>query len=341
MSDQSKIVDTPSLRAAFPSESFFSGSVEVKQLAGDASSRCYYRLTSARERMSLVLQVADSFPAEDAARHPFLCAQQLLHAVGVPVPRVLATDGVRGWVLLEDLGDETLQNRGVGPALYKKSLDIMTRWHREVRLDSPLIPAELKAAAPHFGWAFDEAKLGFEMGFTAEHYFEKMLGMPQDRFLPLMQKTVGFLSAQPRYFCHRDFHSRNVMVKGSKLFIIDFQDARMGPLAYDLVSLLWDPYVRSSEEDRSELLKAWKTGLGKMTVPANFEEELERMKIQRLLKAVGSYASFFNRKGNSSYLPHVKPALHDAREAIRNLINMKLAFTEEIELLTLLSAIQH
>ncbi|MEO5667045.1 MAG: hypothetical protein ABIR96_03210, partial [Bdellovibrionota bacterium] len=142
-----------------------------------------------------------------------------------------------------------------------------------------------------------------------------------------------------------------------KLWVIDFQDARLGPITYDIVSLLWDPYVQINEKLRSSLLLHWekslekeatKRGLGSVLERVNaagpresgeLRRELERMKVQRLLKAAGSYASFYFLKGRKDYLPSIEPALRSTCEALKTLLgNPKWARREDERLLTLLEA---
>jgi aminoglycoside/choline kinase family phosphotransferase len=129
----------------------------------------------------------------------------------------------------------------------------------------------------------------------------------------------------------------------------------MGPLSYDVVSLLWDPYVQIDSARQSELLLFWKKAILKTAQslnmsritevfeensesPNSFECELERMKVQRLLKAAGSYASFLNLKGRRDYLPSIKPALLSAKRAVERIVQYpQWTRVEDERLLTLLS----
>jgi aminoglycoside/choline kinase family phosphotransferase len=145
------------------------------------------------------------------------------------------------------------------------------------------------------------------------------------------------------------------MVHEGKLWMIDFQDARMGPLSYDVVSLLWDPYVQIDDQRRSDLLAFWKKGVLKtaqglqmsrvlevfaspVESAASFECELERMKVQRLLKAAGSYASCLNLKRRKDYLPSIRPGFLSAREALQIIVSQtKWKCVEDERLLTLVN----
>ena len=318
--------------------------LSVDKLAGDASTRRYYRIRqNSLSGPTWILQISEPFADESKSSHPFLAAQRLLELLKIPVPKVLGVEASQGWVLLEDLGDETLQNHPT-MALYKRALDLLIKWTLTAEVNNPVL-AQISAIAPHFKWAFDFEKLQFEMGFTAQHLVEKFLKIDSVSFLKSVATNSQYLSDAPRFFCHRDFHSRNLMVsKTGEIWAIDFQDARMGPLTYDLVSLLWDPYVRLGDKWRTELLEYWHQNLLEGALkkgdhaliqflrdtsrPARWEVEMQRMKIQRLLKAAGSYASFFNNKGRTDYLPSIEPALTDTIEALKWLEARAREFTE-------------
>lgn len=339
----SKTFDVKMLGQAFSQLAHKLDGAVVEKLAGDASSRHYYRVLD-RHGSKYVLQVSEVFKSSE--EHPFLLARKILEKIGVPVPHLHGVVPEQGWILLEDLGDETLQNV---PTIefYKEAINLIVDWAEKASPTSTQLDEELRSKAPHFQWAFDLEKLQFEMGFTDEHLFKKYLKKTNLNFLQLVEGNSRWLADSPRVFCHRDFHSRNLMVHEQKLFVIDFQDARMGPLSYDLVSLLWDPYVKISEAWRSELLAHWHKRsaavvkkLATLKPGHDFAVEMERMKLQRLLKAAGSYASFYNNKGRKDYLPHITPAIKDACAALATLQRDGHASSAEVELLTVLRSME-
>ena len=335
---EGKSIDASHLLGAFSQLAESIDELKIIKLAGDASSRHYYRI--AGQKKSWVLQVSEVF--ENSMTHPFLCGQKILKEIGARVPDVCGVVADKGWVLLDDLGDETLQFHP-SLALYKEAIDLMLLWAKNAHPKSQSIDATLRSRAPHFSWAFDVEKLSFEMNFTTEHLFNKLLKRSED-FAALVAANTNYLAARPRVFCHRDYHSRNLMFHAGHLHVIDFQDARMGPITYDVVSLVWDPYVRLSEEWRTQLFLYWKElyqkeGLIKGT-DTELVVELERMKIQRLMKAAGSYASFYNVKGRTDYLPHIVPAIADAMKAVSKLCELRKATVEDEKLLTLLQSIK-
>jgi len=324
----------------------FSEKLSVKKLAGDASSREYYRVAHVAQdnaELSYVLQCAESFDEKKLSTHSFLSAQKLFSFAGVRVPQVIAVNGVRGWILLEDLGDRTLQDEPSEHG-YSNALNIILLIAKNLQLQSGVLPEDLKNA-PHFLWAFDFEKLNWEMTYTAEHFFESLAKTSKDEFLSLTQLNSHYLSSRPRFFVHRDFHSRNIMSHKNELCVIDFQDARMGPATYDLVSLLWDPYVRLSEKLQNKLTaqffdKLLAEKLIDLVEKPEFETEMYRMIVQRMLKAIGSYASFYVLKEKTNYLNSIEPALHSACWALETLIDKNKQTGQDVQLLTLLRKTQ-
>jgi len=232
--------------AAFPHVLKQTEKWQIKQLAGDASSRKYFRVSDKKDAQHWVLQSSEPFKIEEQQKHAFLSGQALLARVGVAVPKILGTFPEQGWVLLEDLGDETLQNKQQFE-LYESAVKMIVNWTVEIYPGSQRI-SDLELVAPHFAWAFDYEKLQAEMKHTAEHLVKGYLQQDANKFLTLVEHNSQFLHSRPRFFCHRDFHSRNLMLRDKNLYEIKFQYARLGPITYDLVSLLWDPYVRMDFE---------------------------------------------------------------------------------------------
>ena len=123
---------------------------------------------------------------------------------------------------------------------------------------------------------------------------------------------------RPLVFCHRDYHCRNLIVLKDTLWMIDFQDARLGSPVYDLASLLFDAYVPITDAFRKNLIQVYQSRLSIYSVAQEvnwdqFEEDLYMMAYQRTLKAAGSFASFWTRYQKKSHLVYLKPALQMAK----------------------------
>lgn len=284
---------------------------EVHQLAGDASTRKYYRIVF--ENQSRVLMYWEPFA--DPQSYPFLNVLNHFAKVDVRVPKVEAFSAELGVVLLEDLGDLTLerkfwenQNQQLAMPFYEQAVDEIVKIH--FLASKPVSPLSVCQTT-----MFDTAKFMWEMNYAREHFLEKVGGTKltekeqrelQNEFL----KICGILDEQPKYVCHRDYHSRNLMLKLGRIYVIDFQDARTGPIQYDLVSLLHDSYVNLSPESiahlKSNYLEKAKAIGPKDAIRSDFDEIFRVQTIQRCFKACGSFTSFFNMRNDTRYLKYIK-----------------------------------
>ena len=284
----------------------------VKRLHGDASHRCYVRITR-RDEPSVVLAVhPEPFTANAL---PDVAVGALFERLGIPVPAVKGQAGDLGILALEDLGDQTLQawltvSGGDPVPLYREAVGLIAKLQR----DGAGLRAE--ESIP-FTLAFDTTKLTWELAFFQSEFLLKYrnvtLAPAAAAALRRELSTIAEeLAAEPRVLCHRDFHSRNLMVHRNRLVVIDFQDARMGPATYDLVSLLRDCYV-----DLSPDLVAAMTERFLEAVPVqravDFERRFDLMSVQRHLKALGTFGhqiAVAGRPGFAAYVPRTFAYLH-------------------------------
>jgi hypothetical protein len=282
----------------------------VVPLTGDASDRRYYRVLL-RERPSVVLAVYQG-PIDFEAM-PFVLVSRLLAKMGLPVPALLHHADALGIIGQEDLGDVTLQAH-VGAAapeehaaLYRQAVAFIARLQERggaLRSD----------AYPPYGVAFDVDKLTWELEFFVKHYLVAYRGatLRDDTRDALRQEwaaIVSELAAEPRVLCHRDYHSRNLMLHGGSLYIIDFQDARMGPDTYDLVSLLRDSYVDLTPSQVDELIETFLSHTrGSRVSPADraeFRRRFDLMALQRNLKALGTFGYQTTARTNTVYIQYM------------------------------------
>jgi aminoglycoside/choline kinase family phosphotransferase len=316
------------LSALFPSANL--AAVEVTPLAGDASTRRYYRVRPAAESgvPPLVLML---YPEEvpGGGELPFLNVHRYLRRSGVPVPEVYRSDAEAKLLFLEDAGDTTLEEtvRRRGPdgcaPLYEQCIEILVRIQSEGTraLDGDAIPARL---------AFDVGKFAGEIDFFFAHAVREFGGIPlpegeeraiEDLFLPFLER----LAALPRVLAHRDYHSRNVMVLSrgraahhGNLRVLDFQDARMGNVFYDLASLLRDSYVTLPEGTEERLRYAWRHAATRELLraagdPGAFGELLDAAALQRNVKAIGTFGNQAHNRGKRFYLRFVPPTVAHLR----------------------------
>src|SRR4051812_12715466 len=245
----------------------------VVPLTGDASDRKYFRIIPGDGPSSVLALHAG--PIEFATL-PFANVGTLMQLIPLPVPAILGHSDPLGILALQDLGDVTLQAHlgAASPsehaALYRQSvsfIELMQRRGAELQSDGYL-PYRI---------AFDVEKLTWELDFFAKHFIEGYRGSPlspADRAALSAEWSaiVTELASEPRVLCHRDYHSRNLMLRDGSLYIIDFQDARMGPDTYDLVSLLRDSYVDIADRELDDLI-AYFRALKKNDAAAETDEE--------------------------------------------------------------------
>ena len=299
-------------------ESGLAGSdARVVPLTGDASDRRYFRIIPA-DGPSIVLAL-HAGPI-DFASLPFASVGDLLQQVPLPVPGVLGHSDALGILALQDLGDVTLQahlgaaSAAEHAALYRQAvalIELLQRRGSELRSDR----------YPPYRVAFDVEKLTWELQFFAKHFVEGYRGVALDAaeraaLAVEWAAIVHELAAEPRVLCHRDYHSRNLMLREGSLYIIDFQDARMGPDTYDLVSLLRDSYVDIGDRELDELIAhflALKTGDGPAIAADEFRRRFDLMALQRNLKALGTFGYQTMNRRNTVYIQYMPRTLRYTR----------------------------
>jgi aminoglycoside/choline kinase family phosphotransferase len=291
---------------------------KVVPLTGDASDRRYFRVLL-RDGPAQVLAVHPG-PIDFAAL-PFVNVAKLLSDMPVPVPRILGHSDQLGVIALQDLGDVTLQAHlgAASPsqhaALYRQAVTFIdTLQRRGAELASP-------AYIP-YGIAFDVEKLTWELQFFTKHFLEAYRGArisaaAREALAAEYAAIVEELASEPRVLCHRDYHSRNLMLHEGSLYIIDFQDARLGPDTYDLVSLLRDSYVDFTEAQVQELIAfflALREGrLPTASEPDEFRRRFDLMALQRNLKALGTFGFQTTSRHNTVYIQYIPRTLNFAR----------------------------
>jgi len=300
----------------------------VLPLTGDASDRRYFRVLR-RDGPSRVLALhGEPF---DADALPFCRVAQLLAAMPLPIPAILDRAGDLGILLLEDLGDITLQaHLGAAPAaehsrLYRYAVSLIEALQRRgAELASPTYPP--------YGVAFDVDKLLWELDFFTKHYVAAYRGASitapdREALKGEWSQLAEELASEPRVLCHRDYHSRNLMLHQGELYIIDFQDARLGPDTYDLVSLLRDSYVDLPEAVVEELIAyfiALKRPQGGDAIAHrawehDFRRRFDLMALQRNLKALGTFGYQTSTRGNPVYIQYIPRTIrHVQMNLLRN-----------------------
>src|ERR687891_1572550 len=278
----------------------------VERLKQDASNRSYFRVGAPPESWVLMVMPPDvSKKSEEVHKGappselPFLNVHRYLERIGVRIPRVVHYDEPGGLMVLEDLGDLTLENalrNHSAETLYPRAIDLLARlrFEAEQHPDSSCIA---------FSRAFDEELYEWELHHFREYGLEiwsgrKPTGPQRERLDRIFKRISRELAAAPRGFTHRDYQSRNLMLKEDELVVIDFQDALQGPRQYDLVALLRDSYVELEASLVDRMLDRYTEGfarLGGERIDAGpFKAIFDLLTVQRKLKDAGRF-EFINR----------------------------------------------
>lgn len=298
-------------------------SARVVPLTGDASDRRYFRIIEAGGTTSVLALYSAPFEYDKLT---FVNVAELLGRMPLPVPAILDSAPDLGLLRLQDLGDVTLQAHlgavppGEHAAVYRQAVGIIEVLQRRGgELSSPrYVPYSI---------AFDVEKLTWELEFFLKHFIEAYRGIllppaTREAFREEWKPIVEELSGEPRVLCHRDYHSRNLMPHQGELYIIDFQDARMGPDTYDLVSLLRDSYVDFTEDAVEELIAFFLALRGRHSqaepavtraYEADFRRRFDLMSLQRNLKALGTFGYQTTTRQNPVYIQYMPRTLNHVR----------------------------
>lgn len=307
----------------------------IEKLTGDASTRKYYRIWTTKKSYVACLDN----PTTDGQDEPsFLKLQKILNDEQVRVPQIYDRELSTGYILEEDLGDVTFlkdiaQVSSVGDEFiyYKKAIDLMSSIHQ---IDTSKYSNEAFTKL-----AFDTEKLYAEMEFTKKYFLKMYLGLDvSSQSIEILYKKLYEMcfkiSNEPRTLVHRDYHSRNLMIKDGEQIVIDFQDARMGTPLYDLVSLLEDCYYQLNEGNKEKLIKYYYENYFKKFDSKKsfieFKELYDMMAIQRVFKAIGSFAYIYADRKDLRYIKYIGYAF----EKVRCLMMSHEHFSKERKILS-------
>ncbi len=297
----------------------------IEQLTPDASTREYFRVKWNSET-AIACVYPESFVADEQT---YLDVTRLFLAAGLPVAEIYDFDELLGVIVQEDFGDMILR-------------DILLEAEVETRenylSEAISLIARIQAATPKAfeqnsiasRLSFDFEKLSWELDFFTVHYFETYKKEPLNENDSKLLKTelaeVALeLESLATVLTHRDFHAANLMLdKNNNLRIIDHQDARLGSIAYDLVSLLLDRVTILptpewlAEKRRFFLSEREKLGLAKIS-ENEFSQEFRLQTIQRCLKAIGTFSFQSVNRGKTYFIPFIKPMFEIVLRAAENI----------------------
>jgi aminoglycoside/choline kinase family phosphotransferase len=243
----------------------------------------------------------------------------------LPVADITYVGYEGGFLVLEDLGERTLEDRlveapGAAPELYRDAVELLVRL---ASAGTAALARSPRAGSP----TLDEERFRFEMDYFLEHYYCGYLGnKPGDTDFQPLERYVTELACQaaavsPTVLCHRDFHSRNLIIsEAGRLSMVDIQDGRRGPLGYDLASLLWDAYVDIDHSLRQNMIRLFeeKTDSGD-----HFQDSLRILALQRMVKALGTFGYQISVAGRERYRSAIPRTLRNIRDLSGNLADLK------------------
>jgi len=282
-------------------------------LFGDASDRNFIRMTTETEAKSKSCILMVYPEPNNNSLQDYIDTAELLKKYNLPVPEIYGVSSNDGVAALEDLGDITLQEAIVknperAQEYYKSALSILAKMQSQIK------DADNKNAVA-FARRFDDAKFIYELQFFRENYIEKFLGKKiKKTHLEALNNEFKRLSAfiaghLPLVFTHRDYHSRNFMVSDDRIVMIDFQDARLGPPQYDLVSILRDSYVKLDDDFVKGMIESYFRYRKEYEFPVRDKDEFlvyyDYCALQRNLKAIGTFAFQKVGKGKNDYLKYI------------------------------------
>jgi len=292
------------------------------KLKGDASERQYYRTLFKDNSPSLILMVP-SLLSQKEEQEKYINIRNYLSDFKVNVPLIYHYDEPSKIMLLEDLGDTLLYDiikktaKETFIPLYKKAIDEL------IKIQFKTLSGSRNCSA--FTISFDEEKLMWELNFFLTHAQKIFNKIPSPELAKIREdckKIVATLACEPQVLNHRDYHSKNLMVQHEQIKIIDFQDARLGPCQYDLVSLIKDSYANLDFKLIQELIEYYleqkETIEQKKENREKFFYIFDLMTFQRSLKACGTFCYLNIEKQRSEYMEHYPIALNYAKESLKN-----------------------
>ena len=312
-------------------ETLDSSQIEINPINSDASFRNYYRVS---DHSGTTYVIMDS-PPDKENNEQFIFISELLTKMEIPSTVVYAKDLSMGFFILSDLGPATLLDRNMDTRiktkrekLYTEAINILLLIQKNGNNFVDQLPV------------YDLELLENEMNLFLDWYCIKELGISAAQLNEFnLGKCFKYLSEsalkQVQVFAHRDYHSRNIMIsKRGELGIIDFQDAVLGPITYDLVSLLRDCYIELSENE----IRHWLEVVYQRLINENllhisyekFEVDFDLMGCQRHLKAIGIFSRLKHRDGKPNYMKDVPRTLgylkkiskkYDVLEPLHNFVN--------------------
>lgn len=293
---------------------YAAGEIIVTPLEKGGSGRKFYRVSQALGDSMILVKYTDQ---REENRH-YVDIAEYLAGSGVRVPRIDFHDSAQGLIWMQDLGEDDLWAHRNAPwderrPLYEAALGEVGILHA-LDLQSP------DHSHLQLQMEFDESLYRWEQTYFFENCLGVHFGLDEMAVrrcaeLPALAEMASSLAARPRVLVHRDFQSQNIMIQGALAWLIDFQGMRPGLAAYDVASLLYDPYVDLTEGEREALREFYRR---ECAAPGgacqDYDLVFDQCALQRLMQALGAFGFLGHHAGRSEFLTHIPAARRSLRE---------------------------
>ena len=305
---------------------FAGNDAEISKLFGDASYRTFYRVKGDGKNY-IVMQMPGGIESaseeisdlKDTEELHYINVQRYLKELSLPVPRIEKISSDEKLIVMEDLGDDvmfqlllTADDEKINE-LYKKAIALLVNLQKKTKLENKSCYA--------FHRTFNEKLLSWELDHFWEYIIlargEKPGSEVKEKFDEFKKEIVNEILKLPTCFVHRDFQSKNLILRNDQLFMIDFQDALIGPFVYDLVALLRDSYIVLSNDLLEELIDYYIEN--SEYEKADVINAFNLITVHRKMKDSGRFVYIDKVKGNSNYLQYIEDSLNYVSSALQKL----------------------
>jgi aminoglycoside/choline kinase family phosphotransferase len=304
---------------------FDADKVNISPIEKGGSDRKFYRVIHSPDQSLILVK----YNREREENRHYVEIAHFLERNGIRAPKIYFHDAQEGLIWIEDLGERDLfsyrdESWLVRRAFYESALDEMARLHGLTNENLESIRGDLPVE-------FNAALYLWEQQYFLENALDRVFKVGPKTLdeltaLPAFGRIARRLDALPRVLVHRDFQSQNIIMRHGHAYLIDFQGMRPGLAQYDLASLLYDPYVDLSTDERNELIAYYKERQNARgaSIDPDFEEILQLCAMQRLMQALGAYGFLGLVKEHKAFLAHIPVALSSLRSVVAHIHGLEL-----------------
>ena len=294
--------------------------IKIAPIQKGGSDRKFYRIRCSAEQALILVK----YNLDREENRQYVTIASFLTKHGVRVPEIYFHDPAEGLIWLEDLGERDLYAYRQEPwlvrrAFYESALDQIATLHA--------LPEEICIEVKeHLPDEFNTDLYLWEQNYFFENCLGQYFKIDQAKLaalaeLPVLKEIAERLAGFPRVLVHRDFQSQNIIIRNGQAYLIDFQGMRPGLAEYDLASLVYDPYVELSDDERAGLIAYYRGRqlANGMVLNGDFDLKLRFCAMQRLMQALGAYAFLGLVKGHKHFLQYIPRAVRSLRQMLSNI----------------------